>query len=379
MSDKPPLPSGLVTFMFTDIVGSTDMKGLMPGVTTAERQDAFLQQVKAPHEAIIKELVGKHGGCVVEGTGDGFFIAFGDAEQAVLCGVVIQQRISAAKIFTPSGILQIRIGLSSGQATPVANGYTASAADKAARVQAKATPGQVYLSHETNALVSGKVRGIVTASAGFEALKGFAVEELYIASYEAPLPLPPLVGRKRVTGAKVTASTISASNGRRRVQYFISYTRADDPLPAKLLTELRKQFSACKDYELVSWQDTDILPGEDWPKLIEAAISTCDFGLLLVSPAFLGNDFITKRELPYYVGGRKPCIPVGIHKIDMDSQDLKGLQDVQIYRYETDRSKSARGFADCSKKVQIDFAHALYKRIVARLNKHFAASAMPKP
>ena len=56
MIDHTALPAGLVTFMFTDIVGSTDMKGSMPGVTTAERQDAFLQQVKAPHEAIIKEL-----------------------------------------------------------------------------------------------------------------------------------------------------------------------------------------------------------------------------------------------------------------------------------------------------------------------------------
>ena len=194
MIDHTALPAGLVTFMFTDIVGSTDMKGSMPGVTTAERQDAFLQQVKAPHEAIIKELVGKHGGCVVEGTGDGFFIAFGDAEQAVLCGVVIQQRMGAAKIFTPSGILQIRIGLSSGQAKPAANGYTASAADKAARVQAKANPGQVYLSHETHSLIANKVRGISTASAGIHTLKGIPDGELFVASADGSTvvrPAPP--------------------------------------------------------------------------------------------------------------------------------------------------------------------------------------------
>src|SRR5205823_1566931 len=121
MPDAISLPSGLVTFMFTDIVGATDMKGMMPGATSGERQDAFLEKVKAPHDTIITDRVSARGGCVVKSIGDAFLIAFADAEKAVLCGVETQQRLSTASIRTPDGVLQIRIGLNSGYAEPFAN------------------------------------------------------------------------------------------------------------------------------------------------------------------------------------------------------------------------------------------------------------------
>jgi class 3 adenylate cyclase len=178
---KTPFPSGLVTFMFTDIVGSTNMKSKMPGATSGERQENFRQKIKEPHDAIITERVSARGGRMIKSTGDGFFVAFADAEKAVLCAVEIQQRINEASIFTPDGVLQIRIGLNSGQANPVSNDYTASAADKAARVENKATCGQVYLSRETHELICGKVRGISTASAGNHDLKDVACEELFVA------------------------------------------------------------------------------------------------------------------------------------------------------------------------------------------------------
>jgi class 3 adenylate cyclase/tetratricopeptide (TPR) repeat protein len=183
--------------MFTDIVGSADMKGKMPGATSAERNRAFLEKVKAPHETIIRERLAAHGGSVVKSTGDGLFIAFADAERAVLCAVEIQQKIAAALIFTPNGTLQIRIGLHSGHATPVEGDYTASAVDKSARVESKAAPGQVYLSREIHELIRGKIRGISTASAGTHDMKGVAKEELFVASADGsavapPVPAPPL-------------------------------------------------------------------------------------------------------------------------------------------------------------------------------------------
>lgn len=52
-----PLPSGLVTFMFTDIVNSTKLKGLMPGETSGERQDNFHDQIKLPHAWIIARVI----------------------------------------------------------------------------------------------------------------------------------------------------------------------------------------------------------------------------------------------------------------------------------------------------------------------------------
>lgn len=180
-SPLPPLPSGLLTFIFTDIVGSTAMKAEMPGRTAGERQAAFAQRVKAPHDALIIELVREFGGAVVKSTGDGFLIVFSDAELAVLCAIEIQRRIADARIFTPNGVLQIRAGVHSGQAVCAGNDYVASAVDKAARVESKAATGTVCLSRETNELVRDKVRGVSTRSHGQHDLKGVATEELFIA------------------------------------------------------------------------------------------------------------------------------------------------------------------------------------------------------
>jgi tetratricopeptide (TPR) repeat protein len=171
------------------------------------------------------------------------------------------------------------------------------------------------------------------------------------------------------TPSQATTVSQQPAPARRRVRYFVSYTRDDEQLPGKLLQELRKHFSACKDYEFVSWQDTDILAGEQWHGQIQTAIGDCDFGLLLVSPAFLGKNYITKEELPHFVGGEKPCIPVALCRFDLATQDLKGLQDIQIFRYQSEGAKSARAFADHSKKLQPDFALALFKQIIARLKK----------
>ncbi len=151
----------------------------MPGQTSSDRQDAFHHEIKEPHAAIIQERVAGRKGVIVEGTGDGFFIAFGDAELAVLCGVEIQENLAKAKIDTPHGQLQIRIGLHTGQAQPNQTGYTAGAADKAARVQSAAEPGHVYLSRRTAELVRDEVAEISLQSAGAHSLKGLAKEELF--------------------------------------------------------------------------------------------------------------------------------------------------------------------------------------------------------
>jgi len=165
--------------MFTDIVNSTKLKGLMPGETSGERQDNFHDQIKLPHARIIHACVQKRNGVIVEGTGDGFFIAFPDAELGVLCGLEIQEKLKEANIQTPDGPLQVRIGLNSGQATPTASGYTASAADKAARVQSQAAPGFVLLSYETHGLVVGNIPTLAFAEIGKFDLKGLGTMPLY--------------------------------------------------------------------------------------------------------------------------------------------------------------------------------------------------------
>ena len=214
MTDQLSLPSGLVTFMFTDIVGSTEIKRAMPQQLSHDQQEAYRSEIKAPHDGVILERVDARGGNVVSDRGDGYMIVFADPEKAVLCAVEIQQRMVHAAVRTPIGPLQIRIGLSCGQATPSGQNYTCSAADKAARAESNGKPDKVFLTRETHEVIRGKVRGISTSSAGRFVLKGITNvpdEELFIAFFDDAEPVSP-------TPARVPAQSASQSLFQHHVQ-----------------------------------------------------------------------------------------------------------------------------------------------------------------
>jgi class 3 adenylate cyclase len=187
-----PLPLGYLAFMFTDIVGCTGMIDRIDADSTSDRTEAFLQQIKRPHDKIIKEKVTLRAGVIVKSTGDGFFVVFTDLEKAVLCGVEIQKAIKEAKIRTPDGRLEIRIGLNSGQAllNEANDDYTCPAADKAKHVEGRAMPGAVYLSSNLCNDVKGKVRSLDFLTAGFHPLKHLPEEELFAAVYCTPAQPP---------------------------------------------------------------------------------------------------------------------------------------------------------------------------------------------
>lgn len=149
-----PLPSGMLTAMFTDIVDSTRLKGLMAADTEGRRDTIFRSAVKEPHDKRVLGCVRSSGGRKVKSTGDGYLFAFTDAEEAVLCALAIQHSLGADPIVTPLGPLQLRIGLHTGMARPGDEDYTGSTMDKAARIQTQAEPGEVLLSQQTKTLVA---------------------------------------------------------------------------------------------------------------------------------------------------------------------------------------------------------------------------------
>lgn len=169
------------------------------------------------------------------------------------------------------------------------------------------------------------------------------------------------------------------ASSKRVVRYFLSYAHDDGKLPDKLLTELDKQLRACKDFTFRRWQDTDILPGEKWHEEIQKAAKECDFGLLLVSPAFLGSKYISEHELPLFVSGAKPCVPVGLCRIDFGNHDTKGLSESQIYLHATPNGRTRKYFADCTGKQAADFALGLFTQIKARLSKLFTTAPPARP
>ena len=112
------------TFMFTDIVGSTDL------VRTIG--DEAWEGILRWHDDTLRTQIGSHRGKVVQTTGDGFFASFGDAAAAASCAVAIQRRLTDHRGkhgFAP----QVRIGLHSAEATVIADDYAGSASTSRAR------------------------------------------------------------------------------------------------------------------------------------------------------------------------------------------------------------------------------------------------------
>ena len=128
------------TFMFTDIVGSTNLLETLG--------DEAWEDVMRWHNDTLRAIISGHDGEVVQGTGDGFFAAFDDATSAISCAVAIQRTLADHRRehgFAP----RIRIGLHAAEATVVADDYAGIGVHAAARVGALADSGEILVTLET--------------------------------------------------------------------------------------------------------------------------------------------------------------------------------------------------------------------------------------
>ncbi len=123
-------------------------------------------------------------------------------------------------------------------------------------------------------------------------------------------------------------------------------------------------------YHYVFWQDSGILPGENWKNEIQQMLEKCSLGLLLISPAFLGSKFIEQEELPKLLGHRtKAIIPVMVKMVNLKRHNLKGIEEYQIFRLKTEGSKNLKSFAQCGTSQRSDFIYELFDQVEARLDK----------
>ena len=143
------LPAGVVTFLFSDIEGSTQLVKAL-----RERYP----QVLAEHRRLVRAAVAVYGGREVDAQGDAFFVAFGGATQAVLCALEVQ-RMLAAHDWPDGGQVRVRIGVHTGQAVRAGDGYTGVAVHRAARICAAAGGGQVLVSQATQAIIEDEEEG----------------------------------------------------------------------------------------------------------------------------------------------------------------------------------------------------------------------------
>jgi YVTN family beta-propeller protein len=156
------LPTGTVTFLFTDIEGSTQLlKRLGPAYAVALSE----------HQEIVRAAVAAHGGREVDTQGDSFFIAFPRAKDAVSAAVAIQRDL-AAHAWPEGGELKIRIGLHTGEPQVGEQRYVGMGVNKAARIGAAGHGGQVLLSRTTLELVEDELpTGVTIRDLGERRLK----------------------------------------------------------------------------------------------------------------------------------------------------------------------------------------------------------------
>jgi predicted ATPase/class 3 adenylate cyclase len=141
------LPSGEVTFMFSDIEGSTRL---------FHDLEADYPYWLGRHQTIVRARLKAHGGHEVKTEGDSFFVAFWRASDAVSACVDIQ-RDMAAERWPENNEIRIRIGMHTGTAAPVDGDYVALAVHRAARVAAVGHGGQILLSAATVSALGGEV------------------------------------------------------------------------------------------------------------------------------------------------------------------------------------------------------------------------------
>jgi ABC-type oligopeptide transport system substrate-binding subunit/class 3 adenylate cyclase len=142
-SEAPGLPGGTVTFLFTDIAGSTRLLHQL-----GDRYKVLLMD----HHRLVRQVVSRRDGREVSTEGDAFFVSFARATEAVAAAAEIQRDLVAHS--WPEGVeVKVRMGLHTGEPWILETDYAGVDVHRAARIAHAGHGGQVLLSETTTALV----------------------------------------------------------------------------------------------------------------------------------------------------------------------------------------------------------------------------------
>lgn len=224
------LPAGTVTFLFTDIAGSTDL--------VQRLGDRVYSDLIASHRALLRVIFSAHHGLEMDTQGDAFFVAFAQARDAVTAAVAIQAAV-AAHARPSQARVRVRIGVHTGSPVLVGGAYVGVDVHRAARICAAGHGGQVLLSQATCALITGSLPdGMGLADLGEHRLRDLRRSErifqvlhphlppdlpplrsLSVLPHNLPVQLTSFIGRERETGevkrllAGARLLTLSGSGG----------------------------------------------------------------------------------------------------------------------------------------------------------------------
>ena len=195
------LPGGTVTFLFSDIEGSTRL---------LEQLGDRYQDVHRDHRRILREQLSEAGGREIDTQGDAFFFSFTRAREAV-AGAVAGQRALGEHEWPDGAEVRVRMGLHTGEPTVGEEGYLGMDVVRAARICSAGHGGQILLSETTRALVGNNLpEGVEVRDLGRANLKDIQHEQLFeLALSERPGEFPALRAAAPETEADDLAAEIT--------------------------------------------------------------------------------------------------------------------------------------------------------------------------
>ena len=195
-------PSGTVTFLFTDVEGST---GLW------ERRPSEMEVAVLAHDRVVRAAIEGAGGVVFATAGDGFASVFGRADSAVAAALEAQRAL--ASVEWPEGVaLGVRMGVHTGEAHERGGDYFGTAVNRAARVMAAANGSQVLMSSSTRDVVAPELgHGTRLVDLGLHDLRD-VVEPVRLYRLESETfptdPRPPRTGVLRVGNLPISPDAL---------------------------------------------------------------------------------------------------------------------------------------------------------------------------
>jgi predicted ATPase/class 3 adenylate cyclase len=214
------LPTGTVTFLFTDIEGSTRL---------LDRLGDGYREVLETHQRLLRSAFGRAGGVEVSTEGDSFFVVFTSAP-AALAAAVDGQRSLDGHEWPREAELRVRMGIHTGEGTLGGDNYVGADVNRASRIAAAGHGGQILVSEATRVLAEPVLpEGVALRELGEHRLKDLPrPERLYQAVAEdlrAEFPPPRTAAGERATLPRQLTTFVGRERERREVKEALSRTR----------------------------------------------------------------------------------------------------------------------------------------------------------
>ena len=210
------LPAGTVTFVFTDIEGSTRL---------LQQLGDHYADVTRDHRRIVRATFAANNGSEVDTQGDAFFYSFGRARDAVRAAVDAQRALEA-HTWPDGATVRVRMGLHTGEPTVGEDGYLGLDVVRAARICSAGHGGQILLSETTRSLIGNDLpEGAIVLDLGEAKLKDIQHERLFQLSVDGEeRTFPPLKTEVEKSSGDLLGERIQQHVERRIEQAFAGET-----------------------------------------------------------------------------------------------------------------------------------------------------------